>query len=121
MAISCVRRLAGRVLLPSVGRAEKLKFAPRPVNRGLELGKTGRLYCRASGSTPPTVRWVKQRADGQLVLDWPPHVTDENGTLVFRPVKEADGGRYSCVATNPQGFINATINVTIIGERGGDA
>ncbi|KAF0304392.1 Inactive tyrosine-protein kinase 7 [Amphibalanus amphitrite] len=93
---------------------EKLKFAPRPVNRGLELGKTGRLYCRASGSTPPTVRWVKLRADGQLVLDWPPHVTDENGTLVFRPVQEADGGRYSCVATNPQGFINATINVTII-------
>ncbi|XP_037080569.1 inactive tyrosine-protein kinase 7-like [Pollicipes pollicipes] len=93
---------------------EKLKFAPRPVSRGLELGKPGRLYCRASGNTPPTVRWVKVDPDGRPLFDWQPHVRDNNGTLVFDVVQETDGGQYSCVATNPQGLINATINVTII-------
>ena len=101
---------------PPVAAAEKLKFSPRPVSRALELDKPGRLHCRAAGSSAPTVGWVRILASGRPQFEWPPHVRDVNGTLEFNPVRETDGGQYSCVATNAQGFINATVNLTVVGE-----
>ncbi|XP_043202540.1 inactive tyrosine-protein kinase 7-like [Amphibalanus amphitrite] len=93
---------------------EKLKFSPRPVSQALELDKPGRLHCRAAGSSKPTVGWVRILPSGRPQFEWPPHVTDVNGTLQFNPVRESDGGEYSCVATNAQGFINATVNLTVV-------
>ena len=103
----------------SIVISEKLKFSPRPVSRALELDKPGRLYCRATGSTPPTVGWVRILASGRPHFEWPSHVRDVNGTLEFNPVKESDGGEYSCVATNAQGFINATVTLDVVGEWDG--
>ena len=41
--------------------AERLKFVSSPVDRRLELGSTYRIPCKAQGSPPPTVNWIKVR------------------------------------------------------------
>lgn len=92
---------------------EKLKFIPAPVNRKLELGSNAKIYCKAGGSTPPVVKWMKMDARSP---EWPPHIRDDNGTLHFNRVLSTDTGKYMCVATSSQGIINATIDVDVIGK-----
>lgn len=38
---------------------ERLKFSPRPVNKKLELGSSARVYCRAQGTLPLIIKWLK--------------------------------------------------------------
>ncbi|XP_071450356.1 inactive tyrosine-protein kinase 7 [Hetaerina americana] len=90
---------------------ERLKFLPRPVNKRLELGSLGKLYCKAQGATPPGVRWMKA---GAPLLEFPAHVHDNNGILILNGVQRSDAGQYTCIATNEQGIINATIEVEVI-------
>jgi PTK7 protein tyrosine kinase 7 len=54
--------------------------------------------------------------EGSRMFEFPEHVQDINGTLHFNKVTHGDKGRYSCVATNSQGIINATIEVDVIGK-----
>ncbi|KAK3919401.1 Inactive tyrosine-protein kinase 7 [Frankliniella fusca] len=89
---------------------EKLKFTPQPVNKKMELGATSKVNCKAQGSTAPTIHWIKEGQSGQ---SFPAHVTVNNGTLIFQGVKTSDRGRYTCVATNAQGIINATITIEV--------
>ena len=58
----------------------------------------------------PIVRWVKE---GLQYFHWPQHVEDLNGTLFFRGVRPGDEGNYTCIATNSQGVINATIRIDV--------
>lgn len=39
-------------------------------------------------------------------------IEDINGTLVFKNVSESDRGNYTCIATNSQGQISATVVIT---------
>jgi hypothetical protein len=50
------------------------------------------------------------------MFQFPEHVQDLNGTLYFNRVSHEDKGQYTCVATNSQGIINATIEVDVIGK-----
>lgn len=88
--------------------SEKLKFTPQPVNKKMELGSVSKVNCKAQGSTAPTIHWLKE---GGL----PSHVSVHNGTLIFNGVKSTDKGRYTCVANNAQGTINATITIDVHG------
>ncbi|XP_076306056.1 inactive tyrosine-protein kinase 7-like isoform X2 [Tachypleus tridentatus] len=90
---------------------EKLKFAPPPVSRNLELGSNAKIYCKARGAVPPTVKWTKE---GSKYFEWPPHIKDENGTLYFNGVQQTDAGNYTCFASSTQAFINTTIHVEVI-------
>lgn len=90
---------------------EKLKFVPVPLNRKLELGLKSKIYCIARGAVKPVVRWVKE---GHPLFQWAPHIHDENGILYFDTVVADDIGKYTCIATSPQGIINATIQVDVI-------
>ncbi|XP_046400427.1 inactive tyrosine-protein kinase 7-like [Ischnura elegans] len=90
---------------------ERLKFLPRPVNKRLELDSVGKLYCKVQGAKPLRVRWMKA---GAPMMDFPSHVRDNDGTLVLDKVQRSDAGQYTCVATNAQGIINATIEVEVI-------
>ena len=92
--------------------AERLKFNPTPVSKKVELGSTSKVHCRAQGSPSPVVRWVKE---GRQYFSWPPHIEDVNGTLHIHGVKAQDRGNYTCIATNMQGIINATIFVDVMG------
>ncbi|RZF35776.1 hypothetical protein LSTR_LSTR012074 [Laodelphax striatellus] len=92
---------------------EKLKFSPRPVDKKLERGSVKKVYCKAQGSSQPLVKWLKI-GDGDNTFDLPVHVQDINGTLHFNGVKWEDKGRYMCVASNPQGVINVTIEIDVV-------
>lgn len=94
-------------------QTERLKFVPSPVSRNLELGSNTKVHCKAKGSPPPIVRWIKEGQ--QPYLEWPPHIRDDNGTLRFTGVLAQDAGRYTCVATSTQGLINATVRLDVIG------
>lgn len=44
----------------------------------------------------------------------PEHVDDINGTLIFRNVSAEHRGNYTCVASNSQGQINATVSINVV-------
>lgn len=90
---------------------EKLKFTVPPVAKSLELGTVRKVLCKAQGSPAPIVRWVKE--DLKPLLTWPPHIEDINGTLIFHGVQDDDAGQYTCIATNSQGFISASVLINV--------
>ena len=53
---------------------------------------------------------------GEPVFQLPSHLIDVNGTLHFPNVALSDAGVYICVASNPQGIINSSITVDVIGN-----
>lgn len=79
----------------------------------MELGSISKVNCKAQGSVPPTIHWLK---DDETLRELPSHITVNNGTLIFNGVKSSDKGRYTCVAKNAQGSINATISIEVHGE-----
>lgn len=61
---------------------------------------------------PPTIRWLRDQK-----FEFPDHVQDIDGMLLFNGVEREDAGLYTCVAHSPhQGFINTTIQVEVVGE-----
>lgn len=93
--------------------SEKLKFTPQPVNKKMELGSISKVNCKAQGSEPPTIHWLKE---DETLRELPSHITVSNGTLIFNGVKSSDKGQYTCLAKNAQGSINATISIEVHGE-----
>ncbi|XP_039280486.1 LOW QUALITY PROTEIN: inactive tyrosine-protein kinase 7 [Nilaparvata lugens] len=66
-----------------------------------------------TGYKPLVSEWLKI-GDVDDSLELPVHVQDINGTLHFNGVKWEDKGRYMCLATNPQGTINVTIDIDVV-------
>ncbi|KAL3284491.1 hypothetical protein HHI36_018652 [Cryptolaemus montrouzieri] len=95
----------------SVSVIETLKFVPPPVDRKLELGTVSKVHCKAQGTPPPNVRWMKNDENFE---DFPSHVTDMNGTLHFNGVLNEDKGQYNCTASNNQGSISALIVIDVV-------
>ncbi|XP_064621209.1 inactive tyrosine-protein kinase 7-like isoform X2 [Lineus longissimus] len=90
----------------------RLKFLPKPVNTKLELGSPAKIHCKAEadGKKQPAVKWYRHGTAGL-----PPHVEDQNGTLIFKSVEATDEGEYTCTAqSETQGTINATITVEVV-------
>ncbi|KAM8711191.1 hypothetical protein ACLKA7_000343 [Drosophila subpalustris] len=89
---------------------EQLKFVPQPTSKNLELGILGKLHCKAQGTPTPQVQWVRDAANATL----PENVDDINGTLTFRIVSVEHRGNYTCLASNSQGQINATVSINVV-------
>lgn len=72
-----------------------------------------KIHCKAQGTPPPLVHWemLPDFSDG-----FPSHISDINGTLHFNGVLTEDRGKYICMASNPQGTINTTINIEVVGK-----
>lgn len=47
-------------------------------------------------------------------LPLPENVTDHNGTLIFRGVSNEQRGQYTCLASNSQGQISATVSINVV-------
>ncbi|XP_030387990.1 tyrosine-protein kinase-like otk [Scaptodrosophila lebanonensis] len=88
---------------------EQLKFMPQPTSKNLELGTVGKVHCKAQGTPTPQVKWLRET---QLPL--PENVSDHNGTLVFRNVTNLQRGQYTCIASNSQGEISATVSINVV-------
>ncbi|XP_034477459.1 tyrosine-protein kinase-like otk [Drosophila innubila] len=89
---------------------EQLKFMPQPTSKNLELGILGKLHCKAQGTPTPQVQWVKDATNATL----PENVDDINGTLTFKIVSAEHRGNYTCLASNSQGQINATVTINVV-------
>ncbi|XP_068146775.1 tyrosine-protein kinase-like otk [Drosophila tropicalis] len=88
---------------------EQLKFMPQPTSKNLELGSLSKVHCKAQGTPTPQVKWMRET---QLPL--PVNVTDQNGTLVFSQVSNEQRGQYTCIASNSQGQISATVSIQVV-------
>ncbi|XP_037954224.1 tyrosine-protein kinase-like otk, partial [Teleopsis dalmanni] len=90
---------------------EQLKFMPQPTtSKNLELGLVGKVHCKAQGTPPPRIRWLKD-VNETLSSDT---IEDINGTLIFKNVTAMHKGNYTCIASNSQGQINATVSVNVV-------
>lgn len=90
--------------------SDKLRFTILPVTKTLELGAARKVLCKAQGNPTPVVRWMKET---EPTMNWPDHIEDVNGTLFFNGVRQEDEGKYTCVATNSQGLISATVYINV--------
>ncbi|KAH8254004.1 hypothetical protein KR032_007920 [Drosophila birchii] len=88
---------------------EQLKFMPQPTSKNLELGTLSKVHCKAQGTPAPQVKWTRET---QLPL--PANVTDQNGTLIFHQVSNEQRGQYTCIASNSQGQISATVSINVV-------
>ncbi|EDV35802.1 uncharacterized protein Dana_GF12649 [Drosophila ananassae] len=91
---------------------EQLKFVPQPTSKNLELdAPIAKVHCKAQGTPTPQVQWMRDDANTSL----PDQVeVDANGTLIFRNVNADHRGNYTCLATNSQGQINATVAINVV-------
>lgn len=92
---------------------EQLRFSPPPVNKKMELGSVAKIHCKAQGTPPPNIHWEKEGVRSENLSS---HITDMNGTLHFNGVQAEDKGRYSCIASNSQGTIQANITIEVVGK-----
>lgn len=109
-----VSSLVYAALLKTVIDLDKLKFTILPVTKTLELGTSRKVLCKAQGNPIPVVHWMKE---GEPMMNLPDHVEDVNGTLFFNGVRHEDEGRYTCVATNSQGLISASVYINVTRKR----
>ncbi|KAH8319704.1 hypothetical protein KR074_004315 [Drosophila pseudoananassae] len=88
---------------------EQLKFMPQPTSKNLELGSLSKVHCKAQGTPLPQVQWMRENN-----LPLPANVTDQNGTLIFAQVSNDQRGQYTCMASNSQGQISATVSINVV-------
>ncbi|KAG4069728.1 hypothetical protein HA402_008566 [Bradysia odoriphaga] len=88
---------------------EVLKFVPQPTSKNLEMGTIGKVHCKVQGTPTPQVKWTKDNSESL-----PSNLADVNGTLIFKNVTIDDKGNYTCVASNTQGIIKATVSITAV-------
>ncbi|XP_041034463.1 immunoglobulin superfamily containing leucine-rich repeat protein 2 [Carcharodon carcharias] len=115
-------------------RAPGVSLSSQPSNPRAEFpdGSSLALHCHASGNPPPEVRWKIRTAGGEMELneapareaggqDLDPHrkqsggryVLLKNGTLVIPRLSKAQEGRYTCLASNPMGSNDSSLNVLV--------
>ncbi|EAT40388.1 AAEL007876-PA, partial [Aedes aegypti] len=88
-----------------------LRFTPKPPStKNLELGSFAKIHCKAQGTPTPSVHWTIEGTKSEL----PDAVEDVNGTLTFRSVSTEHRGSYTCVASNSQGEISASVQVHVV-------
>ncbi|CAL8330915.1 unnamed protein product [Lota lota] len=85
-----------------------------PTHQAVTEGNAALFTCQASGAPKPAIVWKK----GSQVLasgsvQTPRFFLLESGGLRVQPVGSQDSGEYTCIASNPQGSINATAALTV--------
>ena len=86
-----------------------------PTNVTVEAGETFELHCRAQGHPEPQLRWqgsFRAAADDRR-MDF----LQASKVIVIRDAKSVDTGKYTCIASNEAGFVNATAFVTVLGKK----
>ncbi|KAM3914583.1 leucine-rich repeats and immunoglobulin-like domains protein 1 [Leptodactylus fuscus] len=85
-------------------------------DRKVSAGGTLALQCKASGSPPPRITWLK--GDEPLVITDRHHFTLGNQLLVIRNVVQEDAGKYTCEMSNTLGTERAYSQVSISPPHG---
>ncbi|XP_006027681.1 leucine-rich repeats and immunoglobulin-like domains protein 1 isoform X1 [Alligator sinensis] len=80
------------------------------------VGETVALQCKATGSPPPRITWLK--GDQPLVVTERHHFTPGNQLLIVRNVILEDAGKYTCEMSNTLGTERAHSHVSILQSLG---
>ncbi|GIX90947.1 tyrosine-protein phosphatase Lar [Caerostris darwini] len=76
-------------------------FSVIPQIQGVEMGRNALLPCRAEGTPPPTIRWLKSYIP--VDLSNPRYSLVQGSSLQIMETEEDDQGSYECVADNEKG------------------
>ncbi|XP_040359843.2 Down syndrome cell adhesion molecule-like protein 1 [Ixodes scapularis] len=100
----------------------------RPEDLRVNIGERAVIYCLATGSPTPKIKWKRQRKPNEKGVEarWEdikfsnlvrPH---ENGTLVLEEVSTADEGQYTCEADNgmaPSATLTLSVTVNVLHHK----
>ncbi|XP_022781603.1 fibroblast growth factor receptor-like 1 [Stylophora pistillata] len=102
------------VLIPSTAYSDhpppRIQGTPKP-QYVARLGDTKRLRCAVTGLPPPSITWIKN--------DQPLHQSErikklnEDKTIKIKGVRLEDRGNYTCIAENPLGKVNLTLQLHV--------
>ncbi|XP_052775467.1 peroxidasin homolog isoform X2 [Mya arenaria] len=73
-----------------------------PTDVQINEGNTAYFTCRATGTPNPEIIWVKNNEIVDTRRDTRYHILDD-GTLMIEDARDADRGRYECIARNSAG------------------
>ncbi|CAH2312973.1 leucine-rich repeats and immunoglobulin-like domains 1 [Pelobates cultripes] len=108
---------AGSVSANATLTVLEMPFLIHPIeDRVVFLGATLALQCKANGSPPPRITWLK--GDEPLVLTDRHHFTPGNQLLVIRNVVKEDAGKYTCEMSNTLGTERAYSRVSVYPTTG---
>ncbi|KAF4794555.1 Leucine-rich repeat and immunoglobulin-like domain protein 3 [Turdus rufiventris] len=82
----------------------------------VSVGETVALQCKATGSPPPRITWLK--GDQPLVVTERHHFTSGNQLLIVRNAVLEDAGRYTCEMSNTLGTERAHSHVSVLQALG---
>ncbi|KAJ6668250.1 hypothetical protein lerEdw1_015627 [Lerista edwardsae] len=85
-------------------------------DRVVSVGDTVVLQCKATGSPPPRITWLK--GDQSLMITERHHFTPGNQLLIVRNVMVEDAGRYTCEISNTVGTERAHSQVSVLPSLG---
>ncbi|XP_028261221.1 leucine-rich repeats and immunoglobulin-like domains protein 1 [Parambassis ranga] len=85
-------------------------------DRSVVVGDTVALQCKALGSPPPRITWL--RNDQPLRPSDRHHFTPGNQLLVIGSASLEDAGRYTCLMSNPLGTERAHSQLVVTPRRG---
>lgn len=86
-------------------------------DRSVVVGDTVALQCKALGSPPPRITWL--RGDEPLRPGERHHFTPGNQLLVIRQAVPEDAGRYTCLMSNPLGTERAHCQLSVRPQASG--
>ncbi|XP_076124804.1 leucine-rich repeats and immunoglobulin-like domains protein 1 [Alosa pseudoharengus] len=94
-----------------VGRVETPRLDEDMEDRSVVVGDTVALQCKALGSPPPSITWL--RGDEPLRPSERHHFTAGNQLLVIRQAVPDDAGRYTCRMSNMLGTERAHCQLSV--------
>uniref|UniRef100_H2MU80 Peroxidasin n=1 Tax=Oryzias latipes TaxID=8090 RepID=H2MU80_ORYLA len=100
-----------QVTLRYFGAPTRPSFVIQPQNTEVLVGESVTLECSATGQPQPRVSWTK---GDRTPLPNDPRITiTTSGGLYIQNVQQADGGQYTCFASNNVDTIHATAFIIV--------
>lgn len=90
-------------------------FVIQPENTEVLVGESVTLECSATGQPQPRVSWTKGD-QSPLPNDARINITPSGG-LYIQNVVQADGGQYTCFASNNVDTVHATAYIIVQGKK----
>lgn len=87
-----------------------------PSDRSAILGETIELTCKARGSVNPTINWQKDGSYIGFYVSGSRFHLKLSGSLQITNVQRSDSGVYTCIATTPGGYKNASATLKVLSK-----